>query len=118
MWRWFSREIEADLLRYYQVDMRDWMRGELDSRRVLALLDGLPDESSFKTWALRGGDWTQDQYVNARIVNEIALSRADGKGYMPNMLKSPMQLADDEATDQWRHRRHEETLKQLRGEDA
>lgn len=88
----------------------------MDSRRLLLLLESLPEESLFKTWAIRGGDWTDAQYVQARIVNEIALSRADGKGYMPNLLKSPAQIADEQATDAWRRARHDETLKQLRGE--
>lgn len=117
IWRWFAREIEADLLRYYNVDVRDWFTEVMDSRRLLTLLDGLPDESSFKTWAIRGGDWTADQYVQARLVNELALARADGKGYTPNLLKSPMQIAGDRAESDYRAKRHSENLKQLRGGD-
>lgn len=109
----FSREIEADLLRFYRLDIRDWFTGDLDSRRLIALLDGLPDESSFKTWAIRGGDWSDDQYVQARLVNEMALSRADGKGYMPSMLKSPMQIAQETAEDEYRSKRHHDTLREL-----
>lgn len=113
VWLLFSREIEADLLRFYRLDIRDWFTGEMDSRRLIALLDGLPDESSFKTWAIRGGDWSDDQYVQARLVNETALSRADGKGYMPSMLKSPMQIAEDNAADEYRAKRHQDTLREL-----
>jgi hypothetical protein len=89
----------------------------MDSRRLIALLDGLPDESAFKTWAVRGGDWSEDQYVNARLVNEMALSRADGKGYMPSMLKSPMQIAEEDSADEYRLKRHQDTLRELRGEE-
>lgn len=117
MWRYWSREIEADLLRFYHLDVRDWYSGAMDSRRFLTLLDGLPDESGFKTWAVRRGDWTEDQYVAARAVNESALARADGKGYMPQLVKSPFQVAADEAEDTYRRRRHDDTLKQLRGGD-
>jgi hypothetical protein len=39
----FSREIESDLLRFYRLDIRDWFTGDMDSRRLIALLDGLPD---------------------------------------------------------------------------
>lgn len=116
LWRWASREIDADLLRFYHLDIHDWFTGDLSSRRLLNLLDGLPDESMFKTWVVRGGDWCEDQYVQARLVNETALARADGKGYMPNLLKSPFELADDEAADTYRRNRHDETLKMLRGE--
>lgn len=104
-------------MRFYQVDIRDWFTGVMDSRRFIALLDGLPDESAFKTWAIRGGDWSEDQYVQARLVNEMALSRADGKGYMPSMLKSPMQLAEENAADEYRAKRHHDTLRELRGEE-
>lgn len=116
IWRWFAREIDADLLRFYQIDIRDWFTGVLDSRRLLNLLEALPNESMFKKWAVRGGDWSEDQYVQARLVNETALARADGKGYVPNLLKSPFELADDEAADTYRRNRHDETLKMLRGE--
>jgi hypothetical protein len=113
----FSREIEADLLRFYRVDVRDWFSGVMDSRLLISLLDGLPDESSFKTWAVRAGDWTEDQYVAARLVNEVALSRADGKGYVPSMLKSPMQIVAENAEDEYRSKRHNDALRELRGEE-
>lgn len=118
IWRWFSREIEADLLRFYRVDVRDWYCGAMDSRRFLTLLDGLPEESLFSKWALRRGDWTEREYVAARQVNEVALSRADGKGYMPQLVKSPMQMAADEAETDYRRQRHHDTLRQLRGGDS
>lgn len=89
----------------------------MDSRRLLTLLDGLPEESAFHTWAVRGGDWSDDQYVQARLVNEVALARADGKGYMPDLLKSPMQIARDDEAEKYRARRHDETLRQLHGEE-
>lgn len=90
----------------------------MSSNQFLNLVDGLPDASLFKTWAVRGGDWTENQYIQARLINEVALSRADGKGYMPNILKSPAQIADDEAVDAYRRRRHTETLKELMGEET
>jgi hypothetical protein len=117
IWCVYCREIEADLLRFYNQDIRDWYLGSIDSRRLLTLLDGLPEESSFKKWAIRGGDWTEDQYVQARLVNEVALSRADGKGYMPELLKSPMQIAADDTADEYRNRRHQDALRELRGEE-
>ncbi len=118
IWLLCSREIESDLLRFYSLDVRDWFSGVMDSRRLFSLLDGLPDESMFKTWAIRGGDWTDDQYVAARLVNEVALSRADGKGYTPDLLKSPMQIANEDAAEQYRTKRHRDTLRELRGEEA
>lgn len=89
----------------------------MDSRRLLTLLDGLPNESSFKLWAIRGGDWTEAEYIQARLVNELALSRADGKGYMPDLLRSPMQIAQDNSDDEYRNRRHQDALLELRGQE-
>lgn len=117
VWRYYAREMTADLLRYYGVEIRDWYRELIDSRRILALLDGLPDESMFKTWAVRFGDWTEHEYVQARIANEVALSRADGKGYTPRLWKSPMQLAMEEEAEAYRLERHTHTLRQLGGEE-
>lgn len=87
----------------------------MSSRQLLTLLDGLPDESTFKTWALRGGDWHEGQYMQARMINEISLSRADGKGYMPQLMKSPFQIAAEQAEDDYRVSRHAENMKQLQG---
>lgn len=89
----------------------------MDSRRLLVLLDGLDDESNFKTWALRGGDWTNAQYAQARLVNEAALARADGRGYMPELMRSPRQLADEHTAERYRRRQHEKTLRELSGEE-
>jgi hypothetical protein len=117
VWIWYGRELEADLQRYYHVNIADWLHGDMSSRRLLTLIDGLPEESLFKTWALRGGDWSSAEYREARMINEVALSRADGKGYMPTLIKSPWQIADDEATDDFRRRKHDENLQQLRGKE-
>lgn len=60
----------------------------------------LPDDSELKT-AIREGDWTADQYVQARIANELMLSRADyasahGSTMKPTLLLSPAQQADED----------------------
>lgn len=41
----FTDEVEADLQRYYGVDLRDLWRGGLSLRRVGVLIVGLPPES-------------------------------------------------------------------------
>lgn len=61
----------------------------------------MPDEGRLKT-ALREGDWTEAQYIQARIANELMLSRADfivahGGKSDPKLLLSPAQrIADEE----------------------
>lgn len=63
------------------------------------LILGLSDDSDTKT-ALREGDWTEKQYITARIANELMLSRADFAtaygGHMdPHLFKSPKQQAEE-----------------------
>lgn len=77
--------------------------------------DFLPDRSSFNT-ALRGGDWSLQEYRDARIVNEIAASRADGRGYVPDFLRSPLELNAEREHDNWQISRHRQGLAELRGE--
>jgi hypothetical protein len=94
-WHWFAREIGADLPRFYPgLSIKQWLTGAMDSAELLMLIDGLPDDSLFKTWSDRGGDWTDDQYIAARTANEVALSRADGGGYLPDLIYSPAQLQE------------------------
>lgn len=81
IWRRWPSEIEVDLLNLpAPVDIADWLQGtrdehgrlKLSSRRLLLILEkGLPDTSQFKTWALRGGDWTPDQDVAGRTHNLV-----------------------------------------------
>lgn len=47
-WKLFSREIESDLSIYHRRDIGEWFTGEMSSRKLLVLTDGLPDESWFK----------------------------------------------------------------------
>ncbi|MFA4047931.1 hypothetical protein [Mycobacteroides chelonae] len=89
----------------------------MSSRELLIFLDGLPDTSSFKTWCYRGGDWTADQKIQQRIANELALSRADGHGYMPDLVKSPGEIDSEIAHLDWQKRRHDEVLAQLQGKN-
>lgn len=47
-WRLFPREIEHDLSLYHNRDIGDWHEGRMTSRKLLVLLDGLPDDSWYK----------------------------------------------------------------------
>jgi hypothetical protein len=85
IWRRWPNEIEFDLLNLpAPVDIADWLQGTRDvhgrmvlsSRRLLLILNHLPDSSRFKTEALRDGDWTHDQEVAAATHFEAAKLRA------------------------------------------
>ncbi len=115
LWRWHSRELGADFQRFYNRPVSEWLRGDMDSAEFLMLAEGLPDVSLFKTWAARGGDWTDDQYVAARAANELMLSRADGKGYMPELIQSPAQLQAEADASVVRDERHRQGMAELTG---
>lgn len=98
--RQFPREIEADLL-FRGIDIGDWHRGEMSSRRLLVLVDALPDDSRFCT-ERRDGDWSAKEYLDAAIVNELRLLRADQAAIHTenkmdvNLVESPGQVQKEE----------------------
>lgn len=47
-WKLFAREIECDLSLYHHRDIGDWHEGRLSSRKLLNLLDGLPNDCWYK----------------------------------------------------------------------
>lgn len=85
----YAEAVEADLLRYYAVDLGDLWRGGLTYRRLGVLLDTLPPESALRT-ARRNdlpaealtaerpddaphGPWAQSEYLLAQIADTLAL---------------------------------------------
>ena len=82
----------------------------MSSRRLLALIDGLPqDPEKSALWRERmDWDWSNQQYLTATLLNEIRLLRADqaaihaGTRMDVNLAKSPAQQRED---DQMRERR-------------
>jgi len=97
--RHFPEEIEADLA-FRGIDIFDWHQGKMSSRRLLVLCEALPPDSRFQT-ALRDGDWSDDQYVQAAMVNEVRLLRVDqaalqGQKMDATLLESPAQREGNE----------------------
>lgn len=77
-----------------------WWRREISSRALFNAIYALPDTSKTKL-EMRLGDWTEDQYIAARIANELMLSRADyaaahDSTMNPKLLESPAQIAERE----------------------
>jgi hypothetical protein len=80
-WSLYPTEIEVDLLP--GIDIHDWHRGthnswgglKLSSRRLLALMAALPDDSEYKS-SRRGGYLSESQLVPREIYNELAHLRA------------------------------------------
>lgn len=93
----------------------------MSSRRLLTLLQHLPDDSAFKR-ATREGDWTFDEYIRAGIVNEIRLLRVDqaainGQKMEAEFIESPAQVKRKEEQYRVNELHRAGILAQLHGED-
>lgn len=66
--------IEIDLQRFYHIDYRDrWREGSaLSYRRLLALLDGLPPESLFRSTVYNTPGWSQETYRLTELWESLA----------------------------------------------
>ncbi|MEU0027678.1 hypothetical protein [Streptomyces sp. NPDC006335] len=63
------------MLRHYGVDLLDWHRGRLSSRRLRVLVEHLPADSSFAR-AVHGeqADWTVTDHLLAAVVDHLAVA--------------------------------------------
>jgi hypothetical protein len=95
--RQFPREIEGDLL-LRGIDIADWHQGKMSSRRLLVLVEtiALNEDSAFCR-ERRDQDWSERDYFNATLVNEIKLLRAEQAAIHAqydmkvNLFESPME---------------------------
>jgi hypothetical protein len=69
-----AEAIEADLLRYYGVDLHDYHRGRLSARRLRVLIQHLPRDAALVR-AVHGGDaeWGLAEHLLAAAVDQVAL---------------------------------------------
>ena len=94
--RSWPTEIEADLQREYQIDLNDWHRGALSSRRLMVLIDNLSETSRYKTEFERGGNWPVWMRMLKDIHTETALHRASlyaggENAYSPMVYLDPVE---------------------------
>ncbi|MGA4843793.1 hypothetical protein [Streptomyces sp. G45] len=70
-----AEALEADLLRHYGVDLLDWHRGELSSRRLAVLVRHLPRDSAFR-YAHEGeaAHWSLTDHLLAAVVDHLAIA--------------------------------------------
>jgi hypothetical protein len=68
-----AEALEADLLRHYGVDLLDWHRGRLSSRRLAVLVKHLPRDSATLD-GLHGeaAQWSVTDYLLASAVDQLA----------------------------------------------
>lgn len=119
MWGQAPNEIEAALA-FRGIDIGWWHRFTLDdegfprlsSRRLLALLDELPDLSGYKT-ALRDGGWPSWMLMLKQLTNEATLHRASlyaggDNEYSVKVFVDPIEAREQkeqkEAEEQFRRR--------------
>jgi hypothetical protein len=121
--QYFPEEIEYDLLTR-GIDIADWWNGTvtedgrpvLSSRRLVAILTNLPDDSAFKS-AFRD-DWSEAQYMQAAVVNELRNGRSDQAAFHKHNLeavpvKSPAQQRADRADEEYKSKIRARILAQL-----
>jgi hypothetical protein len=68
-----AEAIEADLLRYYGVDLHDYHRGRLSARRLRVLIQHLPRDAALVR-AVHGEDaeWGLTEHLLAAAVDQLA----------------------------------------------
>lgn len=90
------------------VDIHDWWNRtrredgtlKLSSRRLVVLLDQLPDESTFRQAATE--DWSMARKLAVATINEMRIMRAEavviggGEYSEPQLIKTPAQCLADE----------------------
>ncbi|QDY78505.1 hypothetical protein FQU76_20615 [Streptomyces qinzhouensis] len=93
-------------MRYYHLDLLDWHRGELSSRRLNALVKHLPRDSAVAR-AVNGesADWSLTDYLLAAAVDQLAIANwlftcvnSDDPPEQPEPVPRP-QLPPDPAED-------------------
>ncbi len=68
-----AEALEADLLRYYGIDLLDWHRETLSARRLAALVKHLPHDSALNR-ELHGeaAEWSVSDHLLAAAVDHLA----------------------------------------------
>lgn len=68
-----AEALEADLLRHYGVDLLDWHRGRLSSRRLAVLVRHLPRDSvTLRELHGEAADWSVTDHLLASVVDQLA----------------------------------------------
>ncbi|MET7360003.1 hypothetical protein ABZS76_16330 [Streptomyces sp. NPDC005562] len=68
-----AEALEADLLRFYGLDLLDWHRGRLSSRRLAVLIRQLPREGAVaRETEGEAAEWSVGDYLLAHVVDQLA----------------------------------------------
>lgn len=88
------------------MDVGDWWRGTLSSRRLVVLVQHLSEESATKR-AMADDPWPLMTHLLVSVVNEQRLARADyasahGESVKPTLIPRPGETSADEDREQAR----------------
>lgn len=103
--------IEADLHRYYGIDLLDFYRGRISLRKLAVLVEGLPAEATvYRNLQPEAAGWDIHTYLLAGILdalNDANWQRAEGKAHnRPERVPRPYDIAVNNA----KQRRRDEVL--------
>ncbi len=66
--------MEADLLRYYRVDLLDYYRGKLSARRLRVLISHLPRQAALvRELHQEDSEWGLTEHLLAAVVDHLAV---------------------------------------------
>lgn len=93
----------------------------MSSRRLLVILECLDDDSAYMK-ARRDGDWSDEEYLRAALINEVKLLRVDqaainGDKMEAVLLDSPAQLEAKAELEAEHNAQRAGILAQLHGQD-
>lgn len=88
----------------------------MSSRRLLVLIEHLPEDSAFKT-AASGGDWPIGAQLTTGVWNEVKALRCDLANVPFKPVLSPGAQREREAKRDVTRAAHDEVMAQLRGEN-
>lgn len=119
VWRQQPAAIEAELADR-NIDILDWHRGRLSSRRLLVLLEHPRSADSPYPRALRAGQWPEWMQMLKELHKELALYRASwyvGRpgAYKPRTFLDPLERVETAAEAQEAAQRRAEVEEDLFG---
>lgn len=105
--------VEADLLRFYGVDLLDFWRGRLSPRRLAVLVRGIPAGQGAATRSLDGPEVTPERWILSDVWRWLVQVHGDGhKDPGPHPILVPPSDDEDDgvsdaALDAWERRKAE-----------
>ncbi|TDC02597.1 hypothetical protein E1091_00355 [Micromonospora fluostatini] len=106
--------VEADLQRYYRIDLADLWRGRLTLRRLATLLRYLPAEAAtLGTYGDPAAGWTRTHYLLTDVFHAVTGKPHPARPAPPSRRRDPAEIRRRDNLLHERARRRAEELTQL-----